>query len=188
MIYDSSLNERLPVFRRLVLIPAHTILEDPSVIPQTAGTYLFFANGGITLLKATGYFRCDTRQPIVHRARTHLYTGRSNRMRTRIRCHLLGTAEQSCLRKTLVAIEHACGGLTKTRVLDREVFDRQSLDAWLAANSSFAFVTCGDAQEREHELLSLLASPLNLRPSTNLTFTNQLLRWREKYYPRGGAF
>jgi GIY-YIG catalytic domain len=188
MIYQSILNERAPVFRRLVLIPAQTILSEPSVIPQTAGTYLFFATTGITLLRATGYFRCDTRQPIVHRDRVHLYTGRSDRMRTRIRCHLLGSAEQSCLRKTLIAIEHACGGLTKTHTLNSEVFDRHSFNAWLATNSSFAFVTCDDAIGREQELLRVLASPLNLRPSTNLTFANQLLRWREKYYPRDGAF
>src|SRR5258708_17257995 len=102
MIYGSILHETRAAFRRLVLIPARTILETPEVIPLASGTYLFFAANGLRLLKATGYFSHDARPPIVRRFSAHLYTGRSNRMRTRVPCHLLGSAEDSCLRKTLV--------------------------------------------------------------------------------------
>ena len=189
MSYESILHETRTAFRRLVLISARAILACPSLIPQEPGMYFFFAANGTSLLRAAGYFSHDARLPLVRRQSVHLYTGRSFRLRTRIRCHLLGSAEESCLRKTLVVLERARGAISKTRTpYCKVVVDRRGLTNWLAANSSFAFVLCEDERDWELEVLRVMASPLNLRPSTNLTFAMQLLKWRARHFPHGGPF
>src|SRR4051794_29122656 len=91
-------------FRQLLLVPAGIILANPDILPEAEGVYYFLSAGGTELLRASNYFKFSDRKPLSHRDNVHLYTGASVRLRSRIMCHLVGGADQSGLRKTLVAL------------------------------------------------------------------------------------
>jgi hypothetical protein len=175
-------------FHQLMLIPARIILADPDILPDAEGVYYFLLAGGTKLLRASNYFKFYDREPLSHRDDVHLYTGASVRLRSRIMCHLVGGADQSGLRKTLVALEFARSAISKTQTPSCHISDRQGLNRWLARNASIAYVPCPNARERERRLLTRLISPLNLQGSHNPKYALQLLDWRRQYFPRGGFF
>jgi hypothetical protein len=109
-------------------------------------------------------------------------------MLARAICHLRGGADQSGLRKTLVAAEFACKAISSTGTPACNITDKASLDEWLLRNVNFAFISCDDARGHEQRMLRKIASPLNIRGQRSPTFAQQLLRWRYEHFPRGAGF
>src|SRR5690242_10706763 len=91
--------------KKLVLLPAGLVFQQPAAVPMEPGAYLFFFNGGTRLLEATSYFDCDPRRPLCIEGREHLYTGAARDLRIRLRQHLEADLTSSSLRMTLLAIE-----------------------------------------------------------------------------------
>lgn len=172
-------------FQHLCLVPARVVLDTPKLIPNFGGVYYVFLSGGIELLHASSYFKHYSREPMEHQDKMHLYTGSSQRLRSRINCHLFGDSDQSGFRKTLAALQFACRAISKTETMHCQVKDRGDLNLWLAHNAHFAFVPCTDFREQEMRALARLSSPLNLKCSRTPKYADQLLRWREEFYPRG---
>lgn len=175
-------------FRHLNLLPAKMLLDTPEIIPDSEGVYYVFFDGGLALLKATSYFDYSRRTPMTHNEAVHLYTGASRRMRSRALCHLIGGADQSSLRKTLIATEIACQAISKTNTPHCKVRDKRTLNSWLASNVNFAFVECDDAEAHELRLLRSTVSPLNLRNPKIPKYAAQLTHWRSRHFPRSGIF
>lgn len=175
-------------FKDLFLIPASVVLSNSDAAPDEEGVYYVFFNGGLRLLKAISYFDCWSQPPLSHEGSVRLYTGSSLRMRTRAMCHLRGGSEQSGLRKTLAAVQLAKRAISRTRTEHCTVKDKQTLDAWMLANTQFAFVGCSDAARHEKQLLKWIISPLNIQYQSKREFADRLLDWRRMYYPRDGTF
>jgi hypothetical protein len=165
-------------FRCLCLIPARIIIENPSIIPDAEGVFYVLIDGGLHLLDATGYF---SRQPLKHERSVHLFTGASLSLRLGIRRQLSGRAARSSLRRTLLAVEAACGGISATRNFGEPVTDAVGLNAWLATNAQFAFVPCKDSERHLKKLLSWVVSPLNLKQQITPEYARQLREWRREF-------
>jgi hypothetical protein len=176
-------------FRYLCLIPASVIISDPDTVPDAEGVYYAFVKNGLKLLRDADYFNFNWREPLTHENDAHLYTGASRNMRSRVICHLRGGADQSGLRKTLVALEYARNALSgATTPAGPPITDRRALNEWMAEAMNFAFVPCADSRRHERRLLASIVSPLNLRGQKTLDYARQLLKWRAQYRPRHGSF
>lgn len=175
-------------FRYLCLIPAEEIIESAKWVPAGPGVYYAFFNRGMDILRRASYFDYSAHAPLTHGTDAHLYTGSSCRMRERALAHLKGDANQSPLRKTLVALEFARAAISRTRTPNCAIRDKESLDAWLLANTHFAFIPCANARAQELRILRTVVSPLNIRSQRSTEFADRLLQFRAKFFPRGSRF
>jgi hypothetical protein len=165
-------------FRYLCLIPAQIIIEEPTVIPDVEGVFYVFVDGGSALLDATGYF---ANEPLTHDRSVHLYTGAARRLRPCIERHLFGAAANSSLKRTLLAIEAACGGLSATINSGTPSVTDESLTDWLTANAQFAYVPCQKSHVHLSRLLRSIVSPLNLKQQKTPEYATQLRQWRREF-------
>ena len=169
----------------LTIFPARLIVAEAQRLPDQPGVYLFFVRGGRRLLTATSYFDLECRRPLSFRRREHLYTGAARfSLRDRIQTNLRADVTSSSFTRSLLAIERARRAISKSCTPGcRRVRGEQSLAAWLRINAVIGFETTRDPYGRERELLSRLASPLNIVHRRDHPYAQALSAWRCAAFP-----
>jgi predicted GIY-YIG superfamily endonuclease len=175
-----------PNLPELNLIPAARIWNDLEAIPERAGIYLFFFKGGANLLEATSY-PASALTPFATRAGlTHMYTGAAIDLRRRMKQHLHRDYRGSSLRKTLIAVEYARKALSGSDRRSGKPISEKRLSVWLRENAYISIQPTDSPFEREREVLSSSASPLNITMRRNTEYSRALMQWRVEAFPDGG--
>lgn len=169
--------------KKLVLLPASLVFQQPMAVPMQAGAYLFFFNGGMRLLEATSYFACDPRSPLSIGGREHLYTGAARDLRIRLRQHLEADLTSSSLRMTLLAIEQKKRAISLSRTPDCAIKGEKTLTAWLCANAHIGLVLSEDPFKQERELLERYPSPFNIVLRRRHPYARALSKLRQAAFP-----
>lgn len=160
-------------------VAATSFVSDHEVIAEDSGVYLLLIRGGDALLKAAGYYRLEQRDPWAEDGWSHLYTGSSALMQTRLKRHLLGDARVSTFRKTMLALEQQCGALTATGVpFDGSVHPELALDDWLEEQCQIATCEVGYFFDEEAHFLARWPSPLNITGRRGDPFSRRLMALR----------
>ncbi len=171
---------KLPDFR---LIPGDEVADDPASVPDEAGIYLFFLNGGAHLLEATGYFTTESRAPLRADDRLHLYTGAANSLRKRLKQHFHRDMRSSSLRKTLLSIEHANRAISRSRTPKCAITGEDTLSAWLFRNALVAIASTPTPFELERLVLAEHASPFNINWRRANVYSRSLMAYRKVAFP-----
>ena len=161
----------------LIVFPARTIVADEQQLPEKPGVYMFFVRGGNKILSATAYFDLGGRRPLTFRRRQHLYTGAALDLRRRLRQHMK-LIELSSLRRSLLAVERQRKAISLSGTPQCAVNGELSLTAWLCSNALVGIETVDEPFDRERQLLSECASPLNLTLRRQEPFARSLLAMR----------
>jgi predicted GIY-YIG superfamily endonuclease len=173
--------------KHLKLIPARKLLANLNCIPALPGIYLFFLCGGTRLLEVTGYFDTDAREPLTIRDGQHLYTGATHDLRRRLEQHFFRDSSGSSFRKTLLSIEHARHGVSKSRTPSCKIKGEATLSKWLFENGLVAIQPVPQPFEREGELIGRYVSPLNITLRKQHPYSHALMGWRSVAFPPYGS-
>jgi hypothetical protein len=169
--------------KKLVLLPASLVFQQPAAVPMEAGAYLFFFNGGMRLLEETSYFECDPRHPLCIEGREHLYTGAARDLRVRLRQHLESDLTSSSLRMTLLAIEQKKHAISRSETPDCGIKGEKTLTAWLCTNAYVGLVLSKDPFKQERELLERYPSPFNIVMRRQHPYARALSKLRQSAFP-----
>lgn len=156
-------------------ISINDFLDDPKQVPDGPGVYALFMTRPQELLPQA-FLGASASQTWQVEHYTHMYTGESYGLRSRILQHVGGTIQDSNLRETLLALLYANGSLT----LDMEPAQQQQqaeqeLNAMLKEQCLLGFKSCGYCRDVERNILNAVDSPLNVARS-NPSMTTQMLK------------
>ena len=169
-------------YQNLKLLNAHDLLASLAAIPQRPGVYLLFLNGGMRLLRATGYFQVGPRRLISVQNAQHVYTGAAHNLRDRIEQHLRRDWRGSSFRKTLLAMQYARRAISKTRTPGSKVVGESTLTAWLRDNLRVAVIPTRAPFDVERKLIAATASPLNIAQRRRTGYPRRLAQWRRQAF------
>jgi hypothetical protein len=169
---------------QFVCVPGYQLARSLRFISDRPGVYVILVRNGDNLLKAMGYSG-DGEAPLWRSSDgrfTHLYTGCSGNLRSRIKKHLVGDTRTSSFRKSLLAAEAKFGAIESTgHPLPIAPNDEFGLTLWLGANSLVGFKRCLDYRIEEGRLLGVAPSPLNITGRSTTPFARKLARIRDEY-------
>jgi len=181
----SMVTEMLPAqLQHLTLIPAHAVTEEPELVPNDPGVYLFFVRGGTVILRASGYFRSGGGQPLEVDGRQHLYTGAADKLQRRMKQHFLRDHRSSSFRTSLHALERIHHALSRTGTAMCKVRDERTLSRWMSRNVTIAFEPHADPFNREKELLHFYPAPLNIALQSSQPYSQHLSACRERTFEK----
>jgi hypothetical protein len=142
----------------------HRLMGRGRLVPDRAGVYVIFVQGGDALLDAMDYERLGGAPPWRFRDYVHLYTGAGCDMRDRLLSHMFRDARVSSFRKSLLAAEQAYGAISSTGLtLPKAPNQEIALDLWLAHHAYVGIHRCADYLEVERRVLKSTPSPLNIQ-------------------------
>lgn len=162
-------------------VPAKAFIEKRDLIPDTGGVYAILLRGGDALLEPTGYYELGGLKPIQMGEFSHLYTGSTLELQTRLRRHLTGDARVSTFRRTLLAIDHAVGAFEKAGAPLAPGNAEHALDGWLGDHALLAVKECEACLDVEERYLRSTPSPLNITNRRSAPFSRRLMRMRSVY-------
>lgn len=169
--------------RDFSLIPGCEIDGDFASVPEEAGIYLIFLEGGMRLLEATDYFVTESDTPLEIDGRLHLYTGAATDLRKRLIQHFRRDAGSSSLRKTLLSIECAKRAVSKSGTEKCAVTDEKSLSTWLFRNCLVAVAPTPYPFQMERILVEHRISPFNITLRRKHRYSQSLMEWRNAAFP-----
>jgi predicted GIY-YIG superfamily endonuclease len=163
------------------LVPAKAFVEDRDLIADTSGVYAILLRHGDALLAPTGYYDLGGLQPIQMGEFSHLYTGSTFELQTRLRRHLTGDARVSTFRKTLLAMHHAVRVFETAGAPLMPGNAEHALDDWLKEHALLAVRECDACLNVEDHYLRSTPSPLNITNRRAAPFSRRLMRMRSLY-------
>lgn len=163
------------------LVPAKDFVENRELIADTSGVYAILLRRGDAMLGPTGYYEMGGLQPIQMGEFSHLYTGSTFELQTRLRRHITGDARVSTFRKTLLSMHHVVGAFEKSGVPLAPGNAEHALDAWLQEHALLAVKECDACLDIEELYLRSTPSPLNITNRRATPFSRRLMRMRSLY-------
>lgn len=159
-----------------IFMPAGEFLAGTDQVPDGPGVYALFISDEEDLVRAAGFV--DEELPLWREGgASHVYTGETYGLRSRLLQHLSGTLKGSNLRETLLALHHALNRLATETSAEKENERAQAeaqLSQWLAEHAVIGFKTCGYVKDVEVAILKATASPLNLARPNPTAFTRRV--------------
>lgn len=166
-------------------IPAHKIIDRSAILPKLGGIYLFFAKGGLSILRTSAYFACGGAVPITIEGYTLLYIGAASNLANRIPQHLFCDLTSSSLRGTLLALQLQLRAISKSRTRHKDVKGERTLTRWLATNAVFAISAADKPFAIEREAVRRLPAPFNIMHRREEPYARLLSALRCSAFPAG---
>jgi predicted GIY-YIG superfamily endonuclease len=163
------------------MVPAAAFVANRDLIADTSGVYAILLRRGDQLLAPTGYYELGGLRPIPIGEFSHLYTGSTFELQTRLRRHLSGDARVSTFRKTLLSMNHSASVFEKSGAPLAPGNAEHALDDWLAEHALLAVRECKARLDVEDHYLRSTPSPLNITSRRAAPFSRRLMRMRSLY-------
>jgi hypothetical protein len=152
----------------------------PERVRDTMGVYMILISGVDELLSRAGLpLPVDLTNWSVS-GHQHIYTGESVGMRSRALLHLCGTARDSVVRETLLALQHHNQGIWPEGIEKLDGLEAR-LTAWLGDNALVAFRACDYVRDVERDLIARMPSPFNTRDNRKNALAPYLKALRKQF-------
>jgi hypothetical protein len=162
------------------ILPAEQFLGNPELVRDTVGVYAISMQNAESFMCRAG-LRYSESLPLWNvGGYSHIYTGESVGIRSRLLHHLIGTIRESNFRHSLIALQFVYEALWEGDEPQLEALESQ-LNEWLMPRTMVAYKTCSFVGDVESDILARSASPLNIKGRSRTATAVHLKKARAQF-------